>query len=816
MRLQQLLTEARAIREALALGWLALAVGVASAAPPSEALVARLADRDVHREGLWGFSCASVPGKPRYGDARTEDGRLVLTSGERDPRIGVAWLVIPTPGDLPVADYRYLTVRMKGNGVGWYYVRPEGRTAAGKPCNLWHETAATDDRQGEAWETATFSLTKLAEECETGAVSVTGIGVACASMVDEPSILEVAFVCLHGGLVPPTPVAQESDFSNSLDDDGDGQTDADDDALRPAAAPKWVLAYYHPWFGTPSGPHRRWAGWRQKPILMADVSTPSKPNPDASIIDPEDLVPDTLGRRDIAAPYYPLDFAAFPDYVPHEPLDYARYGGVERYDCRDVDFVADQVRCAKRFGIDGFIMDVGGIGVFSKQVEAALEAARKVGGFHIAIVYDWYYWNPSYGLNAPKPPEDMARDLFYWRSRFGSHPSYLQHGGRPVVFASFMSGSGVSLGHWQKAVALSSSVDALPVDGRLESVAGRTIEVTLRFARHIKLPPGEGRPLLMAFGSVRYLDATYRELDVLDIGSPQARPSLLQGWSFDEGPEGATWCWASAENREARLRLAVPEGTAFISIGGPGHTADPNEYTIAVDGRECGTGRKGPTTAAHSTVLATTSRAASRAPSHGDRDYLLLLDARHLARAFDGYATYGESASAMGCEVSSGYALSAATAFPGYDDTVIRSPGNVVDREGGKRFRQSFERALEAEPGFLQICTWSEWGEGTVIEPTVEFGYEYCEIALTYSLIYRGLLRVKDAPSAAGLTVRRYDPEGTDGIRITCEQAVSSAFPALAGEFWVTAPDGVRREVVADAEGLRLTLAPGQTVLRRR
>ena len=794
---------------------LALSMPAASGDTEAEALVAALADRDVHEDGIWADSCRSLRGELRYGDARAEGGRLIITSGERDGRIGAAWLVLPAPQDLSLAEYPYLTVRMKGNGVGWYYVRPEGRTQDGQPCDLWHEAAATDDRQGDTWETATFSLRQLAEECGTGAVALTGIGLACASMSDEPSVLEVDFVCVHSGLVPPERVTQESDFSNNLDDDGDGLTDADDDGFQSGPPPRWVLAYYHPWFGAPTGPHGGWAGWRGQRILMSDVETPTQLDPDAPIIDPENVVPGTLGKRDIAAPFYPLDFAAFPDYVPTEPLDYARYGGVDRYDCRDVEFVADQIRCAKRFGIDGFIVDVGGIGVYEQQVEVALEAAQRVGDFSIAVVYDWYYRNPSFGLNAPKPAEDMARDLFYWRRRFGSHPRYLQRNGRPVIFASFMSGSGVSLEHWQRAVAMSSSLESLPYDGALDGAAGRTVDVTLRFASRPTLPPGEARPLLMAFGWVRYLDADFRELGVLDIGSDEARGALLDGWSFNEGAPGSTWCGAASDDGEARLRLDVPERTAFVLIGGPGHTADPNEYVIEWQGRECGTGRKGATTGAHSALLATASREGSDTASHEDRDYLLLLDARHLAKAFDGYASYGEAATARGCEVSSPLALAAATALPGYNDTVIRSPGNTVDREGGRRFRESLERALDADPDFLQICTWSEWGEGTVIEPTVEFGYEYCEITLTYSLIYRGLLEAADAPSAVGLTVRRYDPDRADGIRLTSEVATSVTFPQLTGEFVSVRPDGSEGKLRAGDEGLRLRLQPGETVLRR-
>jgi len=783
-------------------------------APNFDRDVAALADRDVCNDALWAVSFATLPAPPETGQARTEDGRLILTSGEKRGPVGVAVLTVRAPRDLPIADYPYLTVRMKGNGIGWYYVRPEGRTAGGEPCALWHEAAATDDRQGDRWETATFNLRKLAEECGTGAAALTGIGFACASSTDEPSVMEVDFACVHRGLVPSAPLAQESDFTNSLDDDGDGLTDGDDEACSDVSAPKWVLAYYHPWFGTLSGPHGQWAGWTAMPIMMSDMDTPSRPDPGATLISPEDIVPGTLGKRRIAAPYYPLDYARFPDYVPAEPLDYGALGGVGRYDCLDVEFVADQIRCAKRFGIDGFIIDVGGIGVFEGQVEAALEAARRVGGFTISVVYDWYYRNISYGLDKPKTPEAMARDLYFWRRRFGDHPNYLKRDGKPVIFASFLSGSGVSLDHWQRAVALSATPESLPCDGVLEGAAGHTVDLTLRFDRGITRPPGENRPLLLAFNSVKCVGRDYSVLSELDIGAAEARPALVGGWSMDEGAPGSSFVWAASDSNRSRLRLKVPEGTAFILFDGPGFTNDAISYTVEWRGRVCGVGRKGESTGSHSACFATAPRAGTPDLDPNARDYVLLLDSKGLAREFDGYASYGEMAAGRSCEVSWPVALVGGTALPGYNDTVIRHPGNVVDREGGMRFRRSFERALGARPDFLQICTWSEWGEGTVIEPTVEFGYQYCEIALTYSLIYHGLLRLGEVPSEVGLTVRRYDPSGRDGVRVSCDRPVTVGFPALRGAFRVTMPDGHAERIRGGAGGVMLSLLPGETILR--
>lgn len=46
---------------------------------------------------------------------------------------------------------------------------------------------------------------------------------------------------------------------------------------------------------------------------------------------------------------------------------------------------------------------------------------------------------------------------------------------------------------------------------------------------------------------------------------------------------------------------------------------------------------------------------------------------------------------------------------------------------GEDTFRQSFELALQ-NTEMIQICTWNDYGEGTIIEPTDEFGTTFVDI----------------------------------------------------------------------------------------
>ena len=71
-------------------------------------------------------------------------------------------------------------------------------------------------------------------------------------------------------------------------------------------------------------------------------------------------------------------------------------------------------------------------------------------------------------------------------------------------------------------------------------------------------------------------------------------------------------------------------------------------------------------------------------------------------------------------------------AFPRFHDIyeqagVQRSWGRVQDR-GGETFRETLDGALETGASLVQIATWNDWGEGTVIEPSEQFGFRDLEI----------------------------------------------------------------------------------------
>ncbi len=73
-----------------------------------------------------------------------------------------------------------------------------------------------------------------------------------------------------------------------------------------------------------------------------------------------------------------------------------------------------------------------------------------------------------------------------------------------------------------------------------------------------------------------------------------------------------------------------------------------------------------------------------------------------------------------------------AAAFPGFHDIyqeakLHKSYGSIAARDG-KTLKETLELAEQSQAALIQIATWNDYGEGTVIEPVRKRGYQYLEI----------------------------------------------------------------------------------------
>lgn len=72
------------------------------------------------------------------------------------------------------------------------------------------------------------------------------------------------------------------------------------------------------------------------------------------------------------------------------------------------------------------------------------------------------------------------------------------------------------------------------------------------------------------------------------------------------------------------------------------------------------------------------------------------------------------------------------SAFPGFHDIyqeaqLHKSYGHIAARDG-KTLTETLELADKSQSVMIQIATWNDYGEGTVIEPVKKRGYQYLEI----------------------------------------------------------------------------------------
>ena len=67
-----------------------------------------------------------------------------------------------------------------------------------------------------------------------------------------------------------------------------------------------------------------------------------------------------------------------------------------------------------------------------------------------------------------------------------------------------------------------------------------------------------------------------------------------------------------------------------------------------------------------------------------------------------------------------------------YQQAGIHKSYGYLDSSEGNTFEVTFQMALKSSSEIIQVATWNDYGEGTMIEPTKEFGYRYLEFLQAY------------------------------------------------------------------------------------
>ena len=98
---------------------------------------------------------------------------------------------------------------------------------------------------------------------------------------------------------------------------------------------------------------------------------------------------------------------------------------------------------------------------------------------------------------------------------------------------------------------------------------------------------------------------------------------------------------------------------------------------------------------------------------------------------------------------------------PGFDARKAYKWDTQTDRLDGQTYRTFWEEAIKANPDWIIITSWNEWGEGTEIEPSLELGDKYLQITAEYAMRFLGS-PVVSAPEPARLP--RFVPGRTNDL----------------------------------------------------
>lgn len=110
-------------------------------------------------------------------------------------------------------------------------------------------------------------------------------------------------------------------------------------------------------------------------------------------------------------------------------------------------------------------------------------------------------------------------------------------------------------------------------------------------------------------------------------------------------------------------------------------------------------------------------------------DHASMANDDNYQNAIGEYSWVNNSPAAWYASASDRFSMVMGGAMPGFKDYYKEGGAGEgyisYDDEGGALFDRQLQTAADAHLQWLQISTWNDYGEGTIIEPTQEFGYRY-------------------------------------------------------------------------------------------
>lgn len=120
---------------------------------------------------------------------------------------------------------------------------------------------------------------------------------------------------------------------------------------------------------------------------------------------------------------------------------------------------------------------------------------------------------------------------------------------------------------------------------------------------------------------------------------------------------------------------------------------------------------------------------------------------------------------------------------PGYDETAVREPPKIVDRQGGEFYRHQWENLLKivpiCRPWIVHIETWNEWHEGTDIARNDVDGDKYMRMTAKYVEMYHAKKQLEGRGRFAGASRLAWALQKVSGLYLVPDAADGQWRPAM-------------------------------------
>ena len=495
--------------------------------------------------------------------------------------------------------------------------------------------------------------------------------------------------------------------------------------LTPPRARLGTFAFYYPWYGTPdvSG---NWSHWNE-----GNSSGQIPHNPNMTLSD---------GRLDIAAEDYPL---------------------LGAYDSNNESVIGQHIEWAKEAGIDCFIVSWWGQGSFEDKALFNISKVCEKESFNFTV----YIENTSSYYQKPPSINQTVEDLSYLLNKYNDSSSWYRIDGRPVIFVYSQARDNLSPQAWNWH-ACTDSIGNDTDPNKIENAAMQWLptEEVRKPARHgiipiqpfqntsgyivnanpIHLQPDEQYWLNVSVSDIRNDSPTWSDVGVkIKIGlDPTCNDTLYDqivnftdGWIDLSLPINMTRyagqdVYIRAESYNGGLVNWSSEWAAvdylFIN-GSKGEIVSPDPF---FDNGWNEVVRQIRQNGANPYIIM--DFGGFEGKIDGFLDYFQdCIDGIHVYNPPDYSEDVSQVLDIYNIASESAYSRNmtfVATVVPGFNNTAVQNESRVIDRREGSYYDLYWLVAKACSPDGYAITSFNEWHEGTEIEPSREYGYQYISL----------------------------------------------------------------------------------------